>query len=83
MFQFFQSNSLIFIGLFLQVLAGWYFLRNGLNRGNILRWLVVAALLAIGVFGMRPTGISSADPAEIKAMLGQGTPVLIEFKSPN
>lgn len=79
----FNQNSFLVTVVFIEVAAAWYLLRTGINTGNILRLLVVTAVIAAVFFGMRPSGSSEASTDAFLARMGQGTPALLEFKSPN
>lgn len=79
----FNQNSFLLVALFTEILAAWYFLRTGINTGNILRLLVVTAVIAAVFFGLRPSGSSEEEAGAFLARTGQGKPALLEFKSPN
>lgn len=80
---FLNQNSLLLSVIFLEIIAGWFFLRSGLTIPNFIRLLVVTAVIAAGFFGIRPTLITGGETDDILANIGQGRPVLLEFKSPN
>lgn len=81
--SFLNQNSLFLAWGMLQVVLLVIFLRKGTSRKNVSRLAVFSLILAAGIWGLRPVERSGSEIAEIESQIGQGVPVLIEFKSPN
>ena len=71
------------MAVFLEVLAIWYFFRQGINWGTGGRLIVVTALITISFLSIRPNESKVTSPEGLYGYIGQGKPVLLEFKSPN
>lgn len=80
---FINHNSFLLTVLLLEALAAWLILRKGVSRR---RWLALGAatlLLGLVFYTLRPSSSTDAAASAVRARIGQGTPVLLEFKSPN
>ena len=79
-----NQYSYVLMGIFLLALmAGllaWRRKRLGAREAGVL--LLLAALLASGWFVLRPKTAQPAMVEQIRAQIGQGKPVLLEFQSP-
>ncbi len=78
-----NQQSFIFFALLVLGLVAFVLLRDGPRR----RDLVILALFALGIAGLwvllRPTQtVGYAAASQVKAQIGAGTPVLLEFQSP-
>ena len=83
MANFINYNSFLIMAVFLEVLAIWYFFRQGINWGTGGRLIVVTALITISFLSIRPNESKVTSPEGLYGYIGQGKPVLLEFKSPN
>lgn len=78
-----NHNSFLLAGLLLEILAAAAILQRGRSRRH---WALLAAVtltILTAFFLFRPAVTSGTQLAEIEAHIGQGTPVLLEIKSPN
>ncbi len=83
MAEFFNHNSLLLILSAAWVIFTGYLLRSD-GRGKRMPTLVVVTLaLAALYYALSPRDTSGELPTQIEDQIGQGTPVLLEFKSPN
>jgi len=81
--EFINHNSFLLSMLIMETLAAWYFLRRGATKRKLLALGAVSLVFALGFYSLRPGDRVSGTAAEIQARIGQGVPVLLEFKSPN
>jgi hypothetical protein len=58
-------------------------LRNERNQRQFVLLGAVTVVLVAGFFLVRPTPVADDPAAEIKAQIGAGKPVLLEFRSQN
>ena len=82
MFEYINQHSLVIGGLVLLAVVGFFLFRDGAKPGD---FLVLVALLAVMVGGwlaFRPTPTTIGEADQIRAKIGQGVPVLLEFQSP-
>lgn len=80
---FLNHNSFVILALFIWVVALFVLRQRGWKMSS---WLILGgltAVLAVGYFALRPAQATSDQAAEIRAQIGQGTPVLLEFQSKN
>lgn len=84
MSQIANQYSYVLTGIFLLgLMAGlltWRRKRLGAREAGVL--LLLTALLAGGWFVLRPKAPQPATVEQIRAQIGQGKPVLLEFQSP-
>ncbi len=83
MAEFINYNSFLIVAIFLEALAIWFFLRRGIIRENIFRLLVVTSLITAVFMSLRPVEASGVEAADVLSKIEEGTPTLLEFKSPN
>jgi len=83
MAQFINYNSFVILVVLVFAVAAAVLLRRGFEPSKLAGLAGVAVLLFLIYSGMRPTEPVSEQPAEIQARIGAGTPVLLEFMSPN
>jgi len=79
----FREYSFIFIALVLAIAAGLMLLTNKPNLNDYIAFgAIVAGLVAAWVI-LHPRQTPLMDDAKaVRAMIGAGTPVLLEFQSP-
>ena len=78
----FNYYSLVFaVGLFIILLAIGIF-RKGTNRKNIIGLGLVFAGLIVIWFLIKPTQNVNVNQDQSLKLIGNGTPVLLEFQSP-
>jgi thioredoxin 1 len=83
MFTDWQYYSVVWITLVLLVLVGFVLFRNKPRLPEILAFAGIFVSLAGLYFYLRPIQTQLVgEAAEVQAMIGQGTPVLLEFQSP-
>ncbi len=80
---FLNHNSFVILSLFIWVVALIALRQRGWKKGSWLVMVGLTAVLAVGYFALRPTQATSDQAEEIRAQIGQGTPVLLEFQSKN
>ncbi len=82
MAQFFNQYSFVVSSGLLLVILGIILLRSKQRARAGL--VMLAALLGVGLswLALRPVASSYASAAEVRALIGSGKPVLIEFQSP-
>lgn len=84
MVQIANQYSYIFAGFLLLLLAAgllaWR--RRGLRLREFGILLAVGAMLGLGWLASRPAEAAPLDAGQIRARIGQGTPLLLEFQSP-
>jgi hypothetical protein len=80
---FLREYSFLFIGIGLVVAAGFMLLSNKpkLNDYFAFGVIVVGLITTWGILHPRQTPLMD-DAKMVKAMIGSGTPVLLEFQSP-
>ena len=79
----FRQYSILFVGLGLVIAAGFILLANKPRWNDYLAFgVIVAGLVAAWVI-LHPVQTPLMDDAKsVHAMIGAGTPVLLEFQSP-
>ena len=82
MFEFINHNSFLLAALFLLVVAGLVLLRRGLQPRRLLTWGGLVLALVVVWLLVRPQAGVRQDVEIVKARIGAGTPVLVEFQSP-
>jgi hypothetical protein len=80
---FFNQNSFLVTVVFLWLIAGGIFLRGERGPRAIAIFAGVTILLTAGFFLFRLEPGTRDLAAEIKAQIGAGKPVLLEFRSQN
>lgn len=82
--QILNQYSYFLAGLLLLLLAGgvlaWR--KRGLHLREAGILLLVAAVIGLGWLASRPVNTARVDAAQIRAQIGQGTPLLLELQSP-
>lgn len=79
----FNQYSFIFISIVLIVLAGFILLRNDPTARDFLAFGTIAAGFVAAWFLLHPVQTPLMDDAQkVKAVIGAGQPVLLEFQSP-
>ena len=81
--EFLNHYSFLMTMVFLWALAAWQLLRKDRNQQ---RWLVfggITVVLLLGYLVLRPAQATNADAEGIRAQIGAGQPVLLEFQSRN
>ena len=83
MAEFVNQYSFLISALFLCLLLGLLLLRRraGLRRGAIILGSVALFMLVFWLLA-RPIQTANPDPAAVRAQIGSGMPVLLEFQSP-
>ncbi len=56
--------------------------RHGLHRREIFVMILVAAVIGLGWLASRPSKAEAVSIEQIRAQIGKGTPLLLEFQSP-
>jgi hypothetical protein len=82
MFEFINQHSLVIGGVVLLVIVGIVLFRDGAKPGD---FAIIGVMLAVMVGGwivIRPTPTAVSEADKIRARIGQGVPVLLEFQSP-
>lgn len=80
---FFNHNSFVILSLFIWLVTVVALRQRGWPQPS---WMILAGLavvLAAAYFLFRPASATSTEAAEIRAKIGQGMPVLLEFQSQN
>lgn len=75
--SFLLTIILVFLGVAVAIL------RRGREPRQLAALGVVALVLALVYFGMRPSAADSGQADDIRAQIGAGMPVLLEFQSQN
>ncbi len=79
----FRQYSILFVGLGLVIAAGFILLTNKPRWNDYLAFGVIVAGLAAAWVILHPVQTLLMDDAKsVHAMIGAGTPVLLEFQSP-
>ncbi|MEJ2756846.1 MAG: hypothetical protein P8046_00050 [Anaerolineales bacterium] len=81
--EFLNHNSFLLSVVFLWLAAAWGLLRK---ERSWQRWLAlgaVSAVLLIGYDAVRPAQATGGDAETLRAQIGAGQPVLLEFQSQN
>jgi thiol-disulfide isomerase/thioredoxin len=81
--QYFNTHSLVISALALVAVVGFFLLRDKPKWNDVLAFGVIIIGLAAAWFALRPTQTPLMESsAKVQAMIGAGTPVLLEFQSP-
>jgi hypothetical protein len=75
--QSFIIGAILFLGL-----CAFVLLRDGPKRRDFFLLAGLALGLAAIWFAVRPTASPEANSEQVRAQIGAGTPVLLEFQSP-
>jgi len=79
--QFFNQNSYTLIGAVTWVALAVFLLRDGVKVNDVIALAALAVGFGIAFWFLRP-GPSTLDEAEqVRARIGNGKPVLLEFQS--
>ncbi len=79
----FRENSFIIIALALTVGAGYMLLAHTPKWRDILAFGAIVAMLIFSWVFLHPTQTPLMEDAkQVQALIGAGTPVLLEFQSP-
>ncbi|MBN2043470.1 MAG: hypothetical protein JW757_00505 [Anaerolineales bacterium] len=81
--SFLNQNSFLLLVLILWLTAAGVLLRRDRNRRQIILLGAVTVVLAAGFSLLRPAPVSDVTAAAIKAQIGAGKPVLLQFRSQN
>lgn len=81
--QIFNQNSFLLTVVFLWLIAGGIFLRGERSPRAMAIYAGITILLTAGFFIFRLAPGTRDPAAEIKAQIGAGKPVLLEFRSQN
>ena len=79
---FLNHNSFVLLLLIIWGAAAMRFFRQGVDLRGGLLMAGLTLLLALAYAFFRPDQATSAQADSIRAQIGQGTPVLLEFQSP-
>lgn len=83
MIQLFREYSFIVVALGLVIAAGFMLLTNKPKLNDYLAFGVIVAGLVTAWVTLHPRQTPLMDDAKaVRAMIGAGTPVLLEFQSP-
>jgi hypothetical protein len=78
-----RAYSLLIITTLLLVIVAVILFRKKPRLREVLAFALIAFGLAVAYFSIRPTQtMLMGDAANVQAMIGQGTPVILEFQSP-
>lgn len=78
-----NQYSFVIISFVLAAVAGFFLLRKQPTRNNFLAFgVLVAALIVAWVFVHPRQTLLITDAKTVKAAIGAGKPVLLEFQSP-
>ena len=80
--QIINQYSLVIFGLVGLAAVALVLLRSGKGRGRMAVLAVLALALLAGWVTVRPTATPAAAVSQVRAQIGQGTPVLLELQSP-
>ena len=81
--SFINHNSFLLLAVILWLIAAFVLLRKARGQREFILLGAVTVALAAGFFLMRPAPIADDSAAELKAQIGAGLPVLLEFRSQN
>jgi hypothetical protein len=80
---FIREYSLLIVGLVLSIAAGYMLLAHKPKLNEYLAFGVIVAVLISSWVILHPRQTPLMDDAKaVRAMIGAGTPVLLEFQSP-
>lgn len=74
--------SMLWGAVFILGLAAFFLLRKGYKPESGLKLILIAVVLLLGWFLLRPPGASTTELAQFQAEFGQGQSVLLELQSP-
>ena len=74
--------SMLWSGVLILAVAAFFILRKGYEPKKGVMLAVLAAILLVGWFVVRPEQASTTELAQFEAELGQGQIVLLELQSP-
>lgn len=84
MLKFANQYSYFLTGILLLLVAAgllaWR--RHGLHRAEIGVLILMAAVIGLGWLASRPANVKPVSIEQIRAQIGKGTPLLLEFQSP-
>jgi uncharacterized membrane protein YccC len=81
--QIFNKYSAVWIAAFLVVIAGVILLRRSPNLHRFLVFgVLVVGLVAAWIYLHPRQSAQVNSAAQVQAIIGQGTPILLEFQSP-
>jgi hypothetical protein len=80
--QIINQYSMLWSGLLILGLLGFFILRKGFTIYRVLTLLVVGIALVLGWLVLRPDQASTNELTQLKAEVGQGQAVLLELQSP-
>lgn len=76
-------NSFLLMVIGLWVLAAAVILQRSRGPRALVLLGAVTVVLAAGFLAVRPAPMAEQGGAEVQSQIGAGTPVLLEFRSPN
>ncbi len=84
MLQFANQFSFVLAGIFVLAVAGILIIRRhrGFHQREMVILLLLAGMIGLGWLVLRPINSPSMNSQQLRAQIGQGIPVLIEFQSP-
>ena len=80
---FVNHNSFLLLVGILWVIAAGLLLRKDRNHRQFIMLGLVTVVLAAGFLLLRPAPIADDQASDLKAQIGAGKPVLLEFRSQN
>lgn len=83
MAEFINHNSFLLSILLIWLGSGYALIRKGVSPAKSNNFIILTFLLIAAYVAFRPNPPTSAQTAEIQGRIAAGTPVLLEFQSPN
>ena len=83
MAEFINHNSFLLFLLFIWLGSGYALIRKGAQPAKSNKFIILTLILLALYATFRPNPPTSAEAAEIQNRIAAGTPVLLEFQSPN